>query len=74
MSNNKKVTVNCGHSMSIGTVLGIVFIVLKLIGLIEWSWVWVLAPFWIGAIITILALVVGLIASLIGYAVINKTK
>ena len=74
MSNNKKVIVKGGHSMSIGTVLGIVFIVLKLIGLIEWSWVWVLAPFWIGAIITILALVVGLIASLIGYAVINKTK
>lgn len=74
MSNNKKVTVKGGHSMSIGTVLGIVFIVLKLIGLIEWSWVWVLAPFWIGAIITILALIVGLIASLIGYGVVKKIK
>jgi hypothetical protein len=74
MSNNKKVTVKGGHSMSIGTVLGIVFIVLKLIGLIEWSWVWVLAPFWIGAIITILALIVGVIASLIGYGVVKKIK
>lgn len=74
MSNNKKVTVKGGHSMSIGTVLGIVFIVLKLIGLIEWSWVWVLAPFWIGAIITILALIIGLIASLIGYGVVKKIK
>lgn len=74
MSNNKKATVKGGHSMSIGTVLGIVFIVLKLIGLIEWSWVWVLAPFWIGAIITILALIVGLIASLIGYGVVKKIK
>ena len=74
MSNNKKVIVKGGHSMSIGTVLGIVFIVLKLIGLIEWSWVWVLAPFWIGAIITILALIAGIIASLIGYSVVKKTK
>ncbi len=74
MSNNKKVTVKGGNSMSIGTVLGIIFIVLKLIGLIEWSWVWVLAPFWIGAIITILALIAGIIASLIGYGVVKKIK
>ena len=74
MSNNKKVTVKGGHSMSIGTVLGIVFIVLKLVGLIEWSWVWVLAPFWIGAIITILAFIIGLIASFIGYSVVKKIK
>jgi hypothetical protein len=72
MSDNKKVEVN--HSMPLGTILGILFIVLKLCGVIEWSWVWVLAPFWIGAIITILALIAGIIASLIGYSVIKKTK
>lgn len=60
--------------MSLGTILGIIFIVLKLVGLIEWSWVWVLAPFWIGAIITILALIIGVIASLIGYGVVKKIK
>ena len=27
--------------------LTIVFIVLKLIGVINWSWVWVLSPVWI---------------------------
>ena len=42
--------------------LGIVFIVLKLCGVISWSWWWVLAPFWIpfvlffGLLIIILAL------------------
>ena len=72
MSNNKKTKGGC--SMSFGTVLGIVFIVLKLIGLIEWSWVWVLSPFWIGAIITILSLIIGVIASLIGYGVVKKIK
>lgn len=27
--------------------LAIVFITLKLIGVISWSWIWVLAPIWI---------------------------
>ena len=74
MSNNKKVIVKGGYNMSLGTVLGVVFIVLKLVGLIEWSWVWVLSPFWIGAIITILSLIIGVIASLIGYGVVKKIK
>ena len=72
MSKNKKS--KGGRSMSIGTIIGIIFIVLKLVGLIEWSWVCVLSPFWIGAIITILALIVGVIASLIGYGVVKKIK
>lgn len=72
MSKNKKS--KGGRSMSIGTIIGIIFIVLKLVGLIEWSWVWVLSPFWIGAIIIILALIVGVIASLIGYGVVKKIK
>ena len=29
------------------SLLGIAFIVLKLVGCINWSWWWVLAPFWI---------------------------
>lgn len=28
-------------------ILGIVFIVLKLCGVISWSWLWVTSPFWI---------------------------
>lgn len=31
-------------------VLAVVFIVLKLIGVIDWSWWWVLAPVWIPVI------------------------
>ena len=30
---------------------GIVFIILKLIGVVNWSWVWVLSPIWIPLII-----------------------
>ena len=72
MSNNKKS--KCGHSMSISTILGIIFIVLKLVGLIKWSWVWVLAPFWIGAIISILLYIITIITSLVFYGVDKKTK
>ena len=31
-----------------------VFVALKLCGEIEWSWVWVTSPFWIGVILNIL--------------------
>ena len=32
--------------------LTITFIVLKLCNVINWSWVWVLSPLWIGAILS----------------------
>lgn len=37
--------------------LAIVFIVLKLLGKITWSWLWVLAPLWIPMAIVILVLI-----------------
>ena len=33
--------------LSVCDVLGIIFIVLKALNVINWSWWWVLAPFWI---------------------------
>lgn len=42
--------------------LTIAFIVLKLLGIITWSWVWVLSPIWIDAILVIVLLVVVLLA------------
>jgi len=51
-----------GSSSGIGFtgLLTIVFIVLKLIGKITWSWWWVLSPVWISAIlvVTLIAIVV----------------
>ena len=42
--------------------LTIVFIVLKLLGKIDWSWVWVLSPMWIvWGICLIILLIVGII-------------
>ena len=40
------------------TVLTIVFVVLKLVGVIHWSWAWVLAPLWIGGSIGLAALLI----------------
>ena len=41
---------NNGSSGGIGVagLLGVAFIILKLTGVINWSWLWVLCPFWIG--------------------------
>ena len=42
--NKQDVTV---RGISATSLLGVAFIVLKLCGVINWSWWWVLAPFWI---------------------------
>lgn len=43
--------------------LTIVFITLKLIGKISWSWWWVLSPIWIAAsIFVVVLLVIGIVA------------
>lgn len=41
-----------------GSALTIAFIVLKLCGVIEWSWLWVLSPIWIPVIAVIIIAVV----------------
>lgn len=38
-------------------VLLIVFIVLKLVGVINWSWLWVLSPLWISLILWVIVVV-----------------
>lgn len=48
MSDSKKRT-----GLGVCDVLAIVFIVLKLLGVITWSWVWVLSPIWISIIIVL---------------------
>lgn len=50
---------NSGSSgLGTGSVIQIVFLVLKLTHLIDWSWVWVLSPTWISLIIVVIILVV----------------
>ena len=42
-------------------VLGIVFIILRLCGVIGWSWVWVLAPIWVPICLWLLAVLIAFI-------------
>jgi hypothetical protein len=50
--------------VGVAGVLLILFVTLKIIGLIAWPWIWVLAPLWIPiAIVLALLIVVGLFAA-----------
>lgn len=42
--------------------LTIAFIILKLCGVIKWSWLWVLSPVWIMAIIILILSIIYLIS------------
>ena len=42
--------------IGVSTVLTLIFIVLKLVGVIDWKWVWVLAPTWIVLALNIIIL------------------
>lgn len=43
--------------------LTIVFITLKLTGVINWSWLWVLSPIWISlTIVLLILLLIGIVA------------
>lgn len=52
-----------GNGLGLGTILAIVFTVLKLCGVINWSWWWVLLPVW-GPVALVVVLIGG--AGLIG--------
>ena len=54
MSNNN----NQSSGIGFCGLLAIVFITLKLMGYISWSWWWVLSPFWVPSMIAIVALVI----------------
>lgn len=44
--------------MGICSVLGLIFVTLKLTGVIAWSWLWVLLPFWGPLVICLLVVLI----------------
>lgn len=60
--------------ISFSGVLLIVFVVLKLVGVIDWSWWWVLSPFWIPFSIVIIFGLIVLILSIIGKIYVKRRK
>ncbi len=60
---------NTSSGIGFSGLLAIVFIVLKLTGYIDWPWIWVLSPIWIG-----IAFVIVVVAIFVGIAIIMERK
>jgi phosphoglycerol transferase MdoB-like AlkP superfamily enzyme len=59
---SKTTTATSSSGVSTSSLLGVAFVILKLTHVINWSWWWVLAPFWIPwAIIGAVLLVIGVV-------------
>ena len=59
---------NTSGGIGIGMILFIVFLVLKLANIIDWSWWWVTSPLWIPFVAAAIIIgVVGVIAIVIEY-------
>lgn len=56
MENKNKVT-----GIGFCPLLTIVFIVLKLCNVIEWSWLWILSPLWISFILALIVVIISFI-------------
>ena len=54
-----------GSGVSLAGILGVVFITLKLTNVIDWSWTWVLAPFWIPWAIFFMVLFIAIFAAFV---------
>ena len=63
MSDNSSRTSGIGFT----GLLTIVFIVLKLMKIITWSWIWVLSPLWISLALWIVFLIITVIIAFITY-------
>ncbi len=53
---NKTTTTSSG--IGVFGLLGVVFVTLKLLGKITWSWWWVTAPFWGGFVLAVAILII----------------
>jgi hypothetical protein len=45
---------NSNSGTGFGGLLTIVFVVLKLTKIIDWAWIWVVSPLWIGVLLAII--------------------
>lgn len=54
-----------GGGIGLAGVLFVVFLVLKLIGVITWPWIWVFAPLWIPFVLVVTGLAVFFVVILV---------
>lgn len=53
---DKKVTIT--FNGIVPALLGVAFVILKLCKVINWSWIWVLAPFWIPLALSLIIIII----------------
>lgn len=52
------------NGFGLDIVLTIVFVILKLVGVIDWKWIWVLAPLWIGiALVIVICIIIAIVGA-----------
>lgn len=62
MKDNKTTTTG---GVSFTGLLTLLFIGLKLGGVIDWAWVWVLSPLWISLAVTVVILLIVIVVSIL---------
>lgn len=65
MSDNNRNNNAVGGGVGFCGLLTLIFITLKLLNVIEWSWLWVLSPIWISAALTLVIVLIIIIATVI---------
>lgn len=60
------------RSSSLVSTLLVIFIILKLTNVIDWKWIWVLSPLWIGVSLAIIIFAIVGIAFIFGITRITK--
>lgn len=66
MSSSNSTQTQSSGGIGLGGAVFIVFLVLKLIGQIGWSWWWVTAPLWLGPVIIVAIFLVVVLFVLLG--------
>lgn len=59
--NKSELTTTSSGGIGFAGLLTIAFIILKLIGIIKWSWLWVLSPLWISFIVGLILILIGIL-------------
>lgn len=62
MNNNKTSSSSSSSGIGFCGLLTVAFIVLRLLGVITWSWIWIVAPLWVPAVLWVMFIILWLIA------------
>jgi hypothetical protein len=70
--NLQKSMANSSNSLSLSLIICVVFLTLKLSGVIDWSWWWVISPLWLPFALVLLVIGIISIFALIAVLINNR--